>query len=296
MRISLARATFFSALFYFLLCCQTALANGLNPALYLIEKNGQQSYLFGTVHMGDQSMAVLPEKVTQALKSSDQLVVEVDLSQLTAAQLQARAFPLMLLPEGQTLASRLDPSHYEKLANYLQSQGMDITQVQRLQPWAVMIELARMAYMRAGYMPEYGVDMQLLKLAKQLQKPVLELETIEQQFGLFSRLGEFEGQMIDDALAQLNDANKYIHPLIYAWQRGDNDGLASYHRSIFGQDEYTKRSEQILLTERNRAWVTTLVPKLKQHSLFIAVGALHLTEQQGLLELLKINGFKIKKV
>ena len=60
------------------------------PALYKIEKNGVNSYLFGTVHVGDASMQGLPKNVTDAIDASSQVIVEVDINKL-AAQTNATA-------------------------------------------------------------------------------------------------------------------------------------------------------------------------------------------------------------
>ena len=76
------------------------------PALWQVEKNGVTSYLFGTVHVGDEAMKGLPSYVEQAISRSDKVVVEVDISALSPMQIQQRSMPLMLR-NGRTLETEL---------------------------------------------------------------------------------------------------------------------------------------------------------------------------------------------
>ena len=56
---------------------QPVLANSkISPSLWQIEKNGVTSYLLGTVHLGDQQMAGLPNYVKKAIeKNTDTLLI-----------------------------------------------------------------------------------------------------------------------------------------------------------------------------------------------------------------------------
>ena len=54
------------------------LADDGKPDLWKIEKNGNTSYLFGSIHLGTKDMYPLSDAVKNAYKSTDNLVVEVD--------------------------------------------------------------------------------------------------------------------------------------------------------------------------------------------------------------------------
>jgi len=69
-----------------------------DPALYKIEKNGVNSYLFGTVHVGDASMKGLPKNVTDAIDASKQVIVEVDISKLTTVKHCKLSFQSKIIP------------------------------------------------------------------------------------------------------------------------------------------------------------------------------------------------------
>ena len=67
------------------------------------------------------------------------------------------------------------------------------------------------------------------------------------------------------------------------WKQGDYVAMTKYHKEIFTGSEFGKISEKAMLVDRNNNWVTHLTPRLKKESLFIAVGALHLVAEHGLI-------------
>ena len=60
--------------------------------------------------------------------------------------------------------------------------------------------------------------------------------------------------------------------------------------SEFGSDKY----EDLLLNDRNKKWVKELNDIMKTESIFIAVGAGHLSGDNGLINLLKKEGYQVE--
>ena len=54
--------------------------------------------------------------------------------------------------------------------------------------------------------------------------------------------------------------------------------------------------EDILLTNRNKNWVKKIKPIMDSKNLFIAVGAGHLGGEQGLIDLLRKEGYEVEGV
>ena len=66
-------------------------------------------------------------------------------------------------------------------------------------------------------------------------------------------------------------------------------------QSLFSESEYGQAENMdILLTKRNQNWVEELKEILKSKSVFIAVGAAHLVGEQGLITLLRKEGYTLK--
>jgi uncharacterized protein YbaP (TraB family) len=55
-------------------------------------------------------------------------------------------------------------------------------------------------------------------------------------------------------------------------------------------------SQELLLDRRNRNWIPIMEPAMKKASTFFAVGAGHLGGSQGVLELLRKQGYKVKAI
>ena len=266
------------------------------PALYKVEKNGTSSYLFGTVHVGDASMKGLPEKVTKAIDQSEQVVVEVDISKLTPLQMQQRSMPFMMLKDGKTLQTELSKQNYSKLKDYFSKKSIDIAMFNGLKPWAVMVTMMQIEFQNAGFSDQTGIDNQVLAYAKEHNIKIGELETLEQQLQMFDGMALLSNEMIEETFEQLADINTYFIKLVNAWKNGDMDTLTEYYNMSFDESNYGEISEQVMLVNRNDKWVEQLVPRLTNEKLFIAVGALHLLEQHGLIKQLKDKGFSVTRL
>ncbi|KPV97913.1 TraB family protein [Pseudoalteromonas sp. P1-9] len=275
---------------------QPVFANSnINPSLWQIEKNGVTSYLVGTVHLGDQQMAGLPSYVKSAIEKTDKLVVEVDLSKVNPIEQQQVMMNYMMLPAGKTLQSELSAKNYKALSSYMAKLGLGMELFQQMQPFAVMLQITLMEYQKAGYQDSFGIDKQVMNVAQRLQIPIMQLETLEQQMGMFKGFSKHNNKMIEDGLKELADMDKYFNRLIGNWKRGNDSALENYYRETFTGDSYSALTEKVLLTDRNNNWVDQLKAPLTKQPHFIAVGALHLYGPQGLLKLLEKEGFKLSK-
>ncbi|WP_024611227.1 TraB/GumN family protein [Pseudoalteromonas sp. TB64] len=267
-----------------------------DPALYKIEKNGVNSYLFGTVHVGDASMKGLPKNVTDAIDDSEQVIVEVDISKLTPIEMQQRSMPFMMLTNGKTLQTELSKQNYNKLKDYFAKKSIDIAMFNSLKPWAVMITMMQIEFQNAGYSDKTGIDKQVLAYAKTKDIKVGELETLEQQLQMFDGMDLLNNEMIEETFEQLADIETYFIKLVNAWKNGDMKTLTDYYNKSFDDSNYGEISEQVMLINRNNNWIKQLTPRLANEQLFIAVGALHLPEQYGLLKQLQDKGFTVTRL
>lgn len=274
----------------------SSFASNAEPALWEIEKAGVKSYLFGTVHVGDSTMKGLPEKVTNAIDASEKVIVEVDISAITPAEMQRRSMPFMMLKNGRTLESELSAQNYQKLSNYFSKKSIDIAMFDSFAPWAVMVTMMQIEFQKAGFSEKNGIDKQVIAYAKTKNIPIGELETLEYQMEMFTNLSLLSNEMIEETFEQLADVETYFINLVNAWKTGDMDTLTDYYNDSFDDSNYGEISEQVMLIERNDNWVKSLTPRIGKEKLFIAVGALHLPEQHGLLKQFKDQGFTVTRL
>ena len=103
-----------SLLFWANLFMLSAIAQNLeNSLLWKVEKDGEKpSYLFGTIHVLPQADFELDENVKKAFSESEELIMEMDLTDPT---LQAIMFLGMNMADGMTLDKLLSKEDYDAL-------------------------------------------------------------------------------------------------------------------------------------------------------------------------------------
>lgn len=254
--------------------------------------------VFGTIHALPPQTPPAPGWFTPAMRAalagSDRLVVEVDMPQDQAA-LGAVVAQLGLLPAPVPLASRLPPAARDRLPSALAAVGVPAGALDRLESWLAAITLVQAQVMKAGLDPAAGVDRALLKEARTTSKPLVGLETVEGQFGLFDGLPEAEQRrLLADAVIGQDDMAGQVQALAAAWMAGD---VARIRRE-FDTSRLSPELERRLFTARNRAWAQWVQTALATPGArpFLAVGAAHLPGRGGLIELLQARGIPMRRV
>ncbi|MBY0355130.1 MAG: TraB/GumN family protein [Rickettsiales bacterium] len=265
--------------------------------LFRIEKCAfEPSTLFGTIHTDEAGLLESMPEVIEALKQSRVALFELKESQ----ELQQEVVRYMIYPPQQ----RDGLSHAIGLDLYEQA----LTQMQRLQPdtppaffnryrpWAAAILLQ--------YPPQNGdgivMDTKLQRLAIAAQIPVEGLETAAEQFSFFQGLPlEEQRLMIADAVTRSDEIRQTNRELFAAYRQRDlatiNDiGNASF--TAIEDPAFAKKLELFLLINRNKKMISRMLPELKRGHAFVAVGALHLPGNDGLLSRLEEKGFFISQI
>ncbi|MGO1245991.1 MAG: TraB/GumN family protein [Oceanisphaera sp.] len=259
------------------------------PALWSAVKGEQQLWLFGSIHLADESINPLPQPLLESLAHSKHLYVEVDPSTLNPAVLA----PYLTLPKQQTWSSRLG----EPLATELKQQlnALNLAHLSGLPPWFAAMQLSQANAQRLGFSSDKGVDMQLLRLAQQQEVPISGLEPPTLVFELLSSLAErqLEVDFVRHTLAEQAELAEQLALLLTTWQTGDEQALLALLQDEQSPD-MTAFIEQELLLARNQLWLENLARQAPSSALMV-VGALHLYGEHGLLQLLRSAGYKITR-
>lgn len=191
----------------------------------------------------------------------------------------------------QVLGSEL----YGKVVELLeQHYGMGEPAVRRMRPWAVAMTLSIPA-------PQTGLfmDLALSIRAGGMGLDVVALETLDEQLGFLQGIDE-QGQieLVRQSVEEFDRMDEMLEALISAYLAGDLDRLEKLSRQEIDRmdPELARHFEQVGLVERNRRMVERAVPYLREGGLVIAVGALHLPGEDGLVELLRAEGFQVEGV
>jgi uncharacterized protein YbaP (TraB family) len=86
--------------------------------------------------------------------------------------------------------------------------------------------------------------------------------------------------------------------LLAAYKRQDLAAMMAINESAMaiGEQRLAKEFQRRLIVDRNHRMADRMEPYLKQGGAFVAVGALHLPGEQGLLRLLEQQGYSVRAV
>jgi uncharacterized protein YbaP (TraB family) len=180
--------------------------------------------------------------------------------------------------------------------------GLPLEYAQTMKPGLLAMTVAMMEVGRLGYDPAMGVDMHLARRAKERGMPLEQLESMDEQMRMLESLSEPTQQaMLAYAVGTIADGSfeGELREMIAAWSAGDEEGLrASIEReSAALPAEPGNELRDAMYARRNAnmaARVEAMLARDVPH--FVAVGAGHLLEQDGLVELLRRRGFAVRRL
>jgi uncharacterized protein YbaP (TraB family) len=190
---------------------------------------------------------------------------------------------------GEALAEVLGVETYGLAAQKVQELGLPIQMFEQFEPWFLAISLTSFELIALGFTPEYGIDQHFHKQAQVNDKPILFLETVEQQFNLFEQLSIDEQRLFtEQTLAELDLFEDAFNDIVMAWETGDRDRMAEI--LLTGFEDYPEM-QAIFLRDRNQDWASQILPWLESdEDYLIVVGALHLVGPDNVLDLLAAEG------
>ncbi len=263
-----------------------------SPALWEVTgERGEHGYLFGTIHALPDGIEWRSAAFDAAFEKADRLIVEVDLP--AAASRMGDVFErLAVSPALAPITERVDPPFRRSLERVLEAKGMRTADLSAMESWAAALTIAQ-AYQSGS--AANGVDNFLLQKAG--RKPIVELEGLEYQLGLFDALPQAEqSDLLEAVVEELDqaDVDTLADARLRAWLTGDTEGLAEeIGQGLLADPEL----RDVLLVRRNRAWAQRIEQVLQGGGRpFVAVGAAHLVGPEGLPALLAASGYAVKRI
>lgn len=261
-----------------------------------VESDSATITLVGSIHVGKPDFFPLAPPFGEAFEAADALAVEVDMSSPENAQ---KAMSLMttdgMLPEGQTLKDRLEPELYARLEKLAEEKGEPLAMYARFKPGIVVMILVMNEYQRQGFDPQLGIDLHFLAKAREADKPIRELETLEAQMDLFLEIDDkLDDVLIAETLDQLDELTEQTAELIELWRSGDVEGLDELMQEQVGDDPDLVAFYRKLLDDRNVGMADTIDRWLHEdQDVFVVVGAGHFGGKRGILNLLEEKGWDV---
>ena len=262
--------------------------NNNNTLLWEVRGHGLKSpsFLFGTFHLLCKDDIHFSDQLKAAVKSSNEIYMELDMDD-PATLLDGMLY--MNMKDGKKLSDLYTPEEYKKLTSYFSdSLQMPLMLLQSAKPYF----LVAMLYPKMMKCPSAtGVEEELLKIAKEDKKEIKGLETVKFQASIFDSIPyEWQAKELLNNIDSFSYYKTQFDQLVTLYKNQMLDSMQDMDlKSEFGSDQY----EDLLVKDRNKKWIGELNEIMKKESVFVAVGAGHLTGDDGLISLLKKEGYKV---
>ncbi len=274
--------------------------------LFSATKGEEKITLAGTYHLPDPRHDTLVGALSKALDGASRLLVEAGPDEQGKLEHAIKTDPTLMFSTGKTLPQMMSEQDWNMTKAALAAHGMPAFLAAKMRPAFVAMTLSlppcATAELAKG---QGGLDLQVMTAAEADGVPVEALEPWDTVFKLFNGITETEAlemlraavigaPLADDMGVTMGDLYFRGEPRLI-WE------LARYQAVAAGMDaeeveRQMKLSEDLLMVARNQNWLPEIEAAAEDGPVVVAVGALHLSGEEGLLRLLEKDGWTIKRL
>ena len=266
------------------------------PALWQVSDADTTIYLFGTIHLLPEHFQWRTAKFDQAVRNSQQLVVETIVDEKDPGKIMSALATLAFnTPNLPPLLERVPAEKRAALAAAIKESGFPPQGFDRMETWAAAFILLGNQYRDMNLKSDEGVEAKLRSSFASQGKSIGELETNLQQFSFFDTLPEkAQEALLAGAVDESKEADEEFSGMLKAWSNGDVKAIArTFDRDLAGSPELA----QALIHRRNANWSRWIEQRMAQPgALMIAVGAGHLAGKDSVIAMLQRQGYRVRRV
>jgi uncharacterized protein YbaP (TraB family) len=265
------------------------------PALWEVSDPDTTIYLFGTIHLLPENFQWRTAKFNDAVAGSQQLILETIVDDKNPAKLMSAMASLGFANGLPPLSQRVPPAKRAALVAAVKKSGFPPQAFDRMKTWAVAFILLGNKFRELGLKGGAGVEQVLRTDFTGAGKPIGELESNIEQLTFFDKLPEpAQRALLEGAIDDNKSMDAEFSSMLRAWSRGDVQGIArTFDRDL----SESPALQQSLIRQRNANWRRWIEQRLTEPgAIFIAVGAGHLAGKDSVLEMLKKDGYKVRRL
>ncbi len=264
--------------------------NNGNSLLWKIEKEGHQtSYLFGTMHMIDEVYFNITPHLQYIIENSDQVIMEIG-----GQPNPLEALSLITL-KGETINDYFTKIELTELVKFMDNElGVSPKQFHmtytKMKPFLILQSITQAFFSKNAK----SYDLSIMKTSQDNEIPIIGFETMEQQLGFFDLIpNKAIASMVMTSVKNFEKEKEGTQKLMKFYSKEQVDKFIPLMKD---QSPEFMAFEDIFLTNRNKAWIPTILAETRDKSCFIGVGAAHLFESNGVIQLLKNEGFTLTAI
>lgn len=253
----------------------------------------QPSYIFGTMHMIDAKDYFLPQGTMSAIDQTQQMVFEIDMNEMSDMSNIMGMMGKIFMKDNLTIKDLLSEEDYLLVSTHFNKSGMPMFMLEKIKPMFLSVFAQTNMDpngLQNGNIKSY--EMEFMEMANSSKKTVRGLETIDFQISLFDEIPyEDQAKMLVDAVrGSTEESNEEMEKLTKLYITQDINGMVNL---ISTESVDVENFEDKLLINRNKNWIPQIIEMSKLTPSFFAVGAGHLAGQQGVINLLRKEGYKV---
>lgn len=250
------------------------------------------SYVFGTIHIISDEAYFLPEGTEQAMNNSDKIVFEIDMKEMSDMGAQMALLSKAFMNNGTRLKDLMTAEDYALVKSHFEEIGLPMMMMDRIKPMFLTVFASSDVSptdLSTGEMKSY--EMEFFDFAEEHQKETGGLETIEFQLSVFDSIPyKAQAEMLVESIRGDEEQTDLFDKMIELYQAQDIEALYS---TIGDEESGAGEYEDILIKNRNERWMEGMGNFMKEGPTFFAVGAGHLGGPNGVIRLLRNEGYTV---
>lgn len=265
-----------------------------NSLFWKISGNGLKhpSFLYGTMHTADARVFAFSDSVMPYFAQTKAYAMELDPKEAFNLSLLGK---LMMGP-GYSLKTMMPEKEYRLLDSIVKKQvGYSVKLFDNVAPVFTMtiVEAGSMQLSDSSIEGNKEVlDLYFYKLAKKKKKKIIGIETVDEQLDALNSLSYQEQAELLTKEIQGAEETQAMPDILQFYLAQNLDSLANNDADAMMPAKFYKA----LVSDRNARMANRIAAFVKQQSVFIAIGALHLPKSDGVIALLRKQGYTVEAV
>lgn len=265
-----------------------------------ISGNGlkKPSYLYGTIHLIPKENFSIPAVVQNALGDAKRVAFEIDMKEMTNIRTQMGLITKSFMAGGKTLKDLLSAEDYALVKAKMEEKGLPGGMFERIKPMFLSTMFSSEDDKGTSAASSGGmtsVEMELYGISKRKKLESTGLETAAYQMSIFDSIPyEAQAKMLVDGLRNVDqhaDGEGELDTMLKLYHDQDITAMQSMISDVqYGMGNY----EDILLNQRNRNWIPVMSRLMREKPTIFAVGAGHLGGENGVVALLRKQGYRVE--
>ncbi|MCY1478365.1 TraB family protein [compost metagenome] len=258
--------------------------------LWKISGNGikKPSYLYGTIHASCDTL--VDQNVIQAMKKTEQLYLEIDVDD---PKMESQMMANMNMKNGVTMESLVSAEDYKIVDDFLRDNAaISAKTINTIKPSFVSI----MFVQKILSCKPKSVEESLAEISKSQNEAIYGLETVAEQMKVFDKIS-YQEQMDELVRTAKNGIKTYeedFNKLMQLYKDKKINDLLNFTNEL-GETASSKFDDEMLVN-RNAKWIPIIADVARFKPTFFGVGAAHLAGENGVILLLRKQGFTVEAV